>query len=54
MSESFNKKPYDLEERTFLFTKEVRFFSKGLKTDVANIEDAKQVIRSSGSMCELY
>lgn len=54
MSESFNKKPYDLEERTFLFAKEVRLFIKGLKMDVANIEDAKQVIRSSGSIGANY
>ena len=54
MSELLNKKPYDLEERTFLFANEVRLFIKGLKMDVANIEDAKQLVRSSGSIGANY
>ncbi len=39
MSESSNNKPYDLEERTFLFAKDIRFFIKDLKTTIANVED---------------
>ncbi len=47
-------KPYDLEERTFQFAKEVRLFIQTLKKSIANIEDAKQVIRSSGSIGANY
>ena len=47
-------KPYDLEERTFQFAKEVRLFIKTLDKTIANIEDGKQVIRSSGSVGANY
>ena len=49
-----SKKPYDLEERTFLFAKEVRLFIKTLKCSIANTEDSKQVVRSSGSIGANY
>jgi len=49
-----SKKPYDLEERTFLFAKKVRLFVKTLDKSIANIEDAKQVVRSSGSTAANY
>ena len=42
-------KRYDLEERCFLFAKRVRVFVARLKPMPANLEDGKQVIRSSGS-----
>ena len=48
------KKVYDLEERTFIFAKEVRLFVKTLPKTIANIEDGKQVIRSSGSVGANY
>ncbi len=48
------KKPYELEERTFLFAKEVRLFIKTLKYSIANNEDSKQVVRSSGSIGANY
>ncbi len=47
-------KPYDLEERTFMFAKEVRLFVKTLNKTIANIEDVKQVVRSSGSIAANY
>jgi len=47
-------KPYDLEERTFEFAKEVRLFIKALKKTVANEEDGKQLVRSSGSVGANY
>ena len=47
-------KPYDLEERTFQFAKEVRLFIKTLEKTIANIEDSKQVVRSSGSIGSNY
>ena len=48
------KKVYDLEERTFIFAKDVRLFVKTLPKNIANIEDGKQVIRSSGSVGANY
>jgi len=49
-----NSKPNDLEKRTELFAKEVRVFIKILPRTIGNIEDAKQVIRSSGSVAANY
>ena len=43
-----NKK-FDLEERTYVFAKNVCFFCKKLPRTISNIEYVKQVIRSSGS-----
>jgi len=54
MSENSNKKPFDLEERTFQFAKKIRLFVKTIERTIANIEDAKQVIRSSGSVGANY
>ncbi len=49
-----NIKEYDLEKRTFEFAKKVRIFVKSLVKNVANIEDGKQLIRSSGSVGANY
>lgn len=50
MTEKANNKPqYDLEERTYQFAKSVRLNIKTLPKTIANVEDGKQVIRSSGS-----
>ena len=49
-----NSKPYDLEERTFLFAKRVRAFIKCLPRHVGNFEDGKQLVRSSGSVGANY
>jgi four helix bundle protein len=46
--------PFDLEERTFEFAKAVRLFARSLPRTVANLEDAKQLIRSSGSVGANY
>jgi four helix bundle protein len=45
---------YDLEVRTFEFAKSVRLFLKNLNYSIANIEDSKQLIRSSGSVGANY
>lgn len=45
---------YDLEERTFQFARAVRVFVKTLPKTIANIEDVKQLIRSSGSVGANY
>lgn len=44
----------DLEERTFLFAKDIRCFVRKLPRSVINIEDGKQVVRSSGSVGANY
>lgn len=54
MGQKTNNKPYDLEERTFQFAKEVRIFVKTLEKSIANLEDAKQLIRASGSIGANY
>lgn len=47
-------KPYHLEERTFLFAKNVRDLVYKLQYSIANNEDVKQVVRSSGSVAANY
>ncbi|HHT9143911.1 MAG TPA: four helix bundle protein [Candidatus Wujingus californicus] len=54
MSEIQNTKQYDLEERTFLFAKNVRSFVRKLLKTIANIEDGKQLINASGSVGANY
>ena len=53
MKEEVNK-IYDLEERTFQFALKVRFFIKKLPRNINNIEDGKQLVRSSGSVGANY
>ena len=47
-------KPFDLEERTFLFAKECRIYIQKLPKTISNIEDGKQLVRSSGSVGPNY
>lgn len=54
MSENAARKPYDLEERTEKFARDVRKFVKKLPRTIANIEDAEQLIKSSGSVGANY
>ena len=54
MTENENRKTYDLEDRTFEFAARVRQFVRRLGKDVGNIEDGKQVVRSSGSVGANY
>ena len=53
MSEN-GKRVYDLEERTFQFSRNVAIFVRTLPRTVSNIEYGKQVIRSSGSIGANY
>lgn len=48
------KKTYDLEERTYIFAKDVAIFCKTLPYNTITIEYVKQVIRSSGSVGSNY
>lgn len=54
MTESLNPKQYDLEERTLQFARDCRAFVKRLQKTVSNIEDGKQLIRSSDSVGANY
>jgi four helix bundle protein len=54
MTPTRSEKPYDLEERTYLFARQVRLFVKRLVRTIGNIEDAKQLVRSSGSVGANY
>jgi four helix bundle protein len=47
-------KVYNLEDRTYLFARECRFFIKALPKTPNNIEDGKQLIRASGSVGANY
>jgi len=48
--ETQNSKQYGLEERTFKFAKNCRTLIKQLSKTTGNIEDSKQLARSSGSV----
>ena len=54
MTEIKNTKQYDLEERTLEFARRTRIFVKILLRTISNIEDAKQLVRSSGSVGANY
>ena len=54
MTEKQNPKQYDLEDRTLEFAKRVRVFIKKLPKTIANFEDIKQLVRSSGSVGANY
>ncbi len=54
MTKTGKPKRYDLEDRTLAFAKKVRAFAKKIQKSTANIEDGKQVIRSSGSVGANY
>jgi len=47
-------KQYDLEERTFLFAQRVRAFTKAIPRSIENQEDARQLVRASGSVGANY
>ncbi len=54
MAEINKSKPYDLEERTLRFAKEVINFVNVLPKSIVNVEIMKQIIRSSGSVGANY
>jgi four helix bundle protein len=54
MAQIINSKQYDLEERTYKFSKSMAIFCKNLPKTTSNIEYIKQVIRSSGSVGANY
>jgi len=54
MAVSDTRKTFDLEERTFRFAQRVRLLIKQTPRTMGNIEDGKQVLRSSGSVGANY
>ena len=54
MKKDESPKRFDLEERTFAFAKRVREFVKRLSKTIGNVEDSRQLIRSSGSVGANY
>jgi four helix bundle protein len=52
--EPTSSKRYDLEDRTLAFAQEVRRFVKRLPTTIANTEDIRQLVKSSGSVGANY
>jgi len=54
MTEIQNSKQYDLEDRTLKFAREVRDFVGKLNKSLGNMEDGKQLIKSSGSVGANY
>ncbi len=54
MAVSNTRKTFDLEERTFQFARRVRLLLKRVPRTIGNIEDGKQVLRSSGSVGANY
>ncbi len=54
MTKIQNSKQYDLEDRILEFAKRVRRFVNKLSKTLANTEDGKQLIRSSGSVGANY
>ena len=49
-----NNKPYDLEERTFQFAKNVALYCKKIPKSIINLKYIDQVVRSSGSVGANY
>jgi four helix bundle protein len=54
MTETSDSASYDLEDRTYRFAGAVRAFVRRLPKSLQNNEDARQLIRSSGSVGANY
>ena len=54
MTEKESSKQYDLEDRTLEFARRARDFVKKLNKTIANVEDARQLVRASGSVGANY
>ena len=52
--ETRNPKRYDLEDRVVVFAKRVRMLIAALPKTISNLEDSKQLARSSGSVGANY
>ena len=54
MPQDENPKRFDLEDRTFAFAQACRALVKKLPKTIGNVEDARQLIRASGSVGANY
>jgi len=54
MSQITNNKQYDLEDRCLQFARRVNEYVRKLSKDIPNIENGKQLSRSSGSVGANY
>ena len=54
MTEARIKKTYNLSERTARFAVDCRIIVRNIDRTVGNIEDGKQLVRSSGSVAANY
>ena len=54
MDKPEKSKQYDLEGRTLQFAKDIRSYVKSLKKTITNMDDCRQLIRSSGSIGANY
>ena len=54
MTKIQNPKQYDLEDRTLAFAKSIRSFIRELPKSLTNIDDCKQLLKSSGSVGANY
>ncbi len=54
MTQTQNSKQFNLEERTFKFAKQVRLFLTKIPKNIINIDDIRQLVRSSGSIGANY
>ena len=54
MPQDENPKRFDLEDRTYAFAKRCRALVKRLSKTIGNIEDARQLVRASGSIGANY
>jgi len=54
MTKVQNSKHYDLEDRTLEFARRVRSLIRKIDRTLSNVEDGKQLIRSSGSVGANY
>lgn len=54
MIKTQNSKQFDLENRTFIFAKKTRLFLSKIPKNITNIDDIKQLVRSSGSIGANY
>ncbi|WP_376693760.1 four helix bundle protein [Wenzhouxiangella sp. EGI_FJ10409] len=54
MTKTSGSADYDLEDRTFRFAQAVRTFARRVPKSLQNLEDTRQLIRSSGSVGANY
>jgi len=54
ISQTTNSKQYDLEERTFKFSKSIIIYVNNLPKSTSNIETGRQLMRSAGSVGANY